>query len=472
VAAHIFGCPVGSFPVKYLGIPLHHDKLRREDIQPLVDNILKKVASWRGKLLSHAAKVTLIQSCLTSVPVYLLSFIKFPKWAIKTLNSHFANCLWSDTEGKHKYHLANWESVAMKKEFGGLGIPNLRDLNICLLASWVKRYQADRGKLWKELLDFKNNTNSPNILSSRDTNRSQFFKGFVWEAQAAKLGFRWKIEDRRKVKFWEDNWLGSSSLAVQFWELYVIVNEKSSTIADLWDGCNLKCTFRRAVNKRLGRFWLEIVQLASTIKFSDEENAMIWKFTSNGIYSSQSLYKIVNFRGIKPIYFPSIWALKIPPRVQFFLWLLFKNKTLTRDNLAKKQNVNDKTCLFCEELETCQHLFFDCVIAKEMWCRISRVAGREIGRSLESIGTCWLSNKKFITLNMISVVALWAIWKLRNDLCFQNLAWRNMGVVLTKIVVLVQNWTILCPTEKKEELAEFVKNLSCLANEPEAPRSC
>jgi hypothetical protein len=66
---------------------LHFDKLRREDIQPLVDNILKRVASWRGKLLSHAAKVTLIQSRLASVPVYLLSFIRFPKWAIKTLNA-------------------------------------------------------------------------------------------------------------------------------------------------------------------------------------------------------------------------------------------------------------------------------------------------------------------------------------------------------------------------------------------------
>jgi hypothetical protein len=42
VATHLFGCPVGSFPIKYLGIPLHHDNLKREDIQPLVDKILKK----------------------------------------------------------------------------------------------------------------------------------------------------------------------------------------------------------------------------------------------------------------------------------------------------------------------------------------------------------------------------------------------------------------------------------------------
>jgi hypothetical protein len=40
--------------------------------------------------------------------------------------------------------------------------------------------------------------------------------------------------------FWEDNSQGPSSLAIQFWDTYVIVNEKTSTVADLWDGQNLK----------------------------------------------------------------------------------------------------------------------------------------------------------------------------------------------------------------------------------------
>ena len=38
----ILVCNKGNFPIKYLGIPLHYDKLRREDIQPLVDKIIKK----------------------------------------------------------------------------------------------------------------------------------------------------------------------------------------------------------------------------------------------------------------------------------------------------------------------------------------------------------------------------------------------------------------------------------------------
>ena len=58
-----------------------------------------------------------------------------------------SNCLWNDLENAHRYHLANWESVAMSKEFGGMGLPNLRDLNVCLLASWIRRYSQDKDKL-------------------------------------------------------------------------------------------------------------------------------------------------------------------------------------------------------------------------------------------------------------------------------------------------------------------------------------
>ena len=217
--SHFFGCPMGSFSVKYLGVPLHHDKLRREDVQPLVDKILKRVASWRGRLLSSAARVILVRTCLASIPVYLMSFIKFPKWVIKLINTQMANCLWDDSVDHHKYHLVNWETVSMCRDFGGLGISNLRELNMCLLGPWLKRYQTDNGKLWKEIIHFKYNTKDPHILCTSSNGASNFFKGVMWAGQAARMGFRWKIGDGRRVKFWEDNWLGTSSLAIQFWNL-------------------------------------------------------------------------------------------------------------------------------------------------------------------------------------------------------------------------------------------------------------
>jgi hypothetical protein len=143
----------------------------------------------------------------------------------------------------------------------------------------------------------------------------------MWAAKAAKMGIRWKIGDGKKVKFWEGNWLGTSSLAIQFWGLYVILNEKNKTLCELWDGTNLKCTFRRIVDSDLSRTWEEIIkQLASTITYSGEQDDMLWTFNSNGVYSSQSLHKIINFRGVQPVHTLAIWNLKIPPRVHFFLW--------------------------------------------------------------------------------------------------------------------------------------------------------
>jgi hypothetical protein len=40
--AKILCCKLGSFPFKYLGVPLHHEKLRGEDIQPIVDKIIRE----------------------------------------------------------------------------------------------------------------------------------------------------------------------------------------------------------------------------------------------------------------------------------------------------------------------------------------------------------------------------------------------------------------------------------------------
>jgi hypothetical protein len=56
--------------------------------------------------------------------------------------------------------------------------------------------------------------------------------------------------------------------------------------------------------------------------------------------------------------------LKVPPRVHFFLWLLSKNKVLTRDNSSIRRKVDDPSCLFCCETETVNHLYFGLICLK------------------------------------------------------------------------------------------------------------
>jgi hypothetical protein len=56
----------------------------------------------------------------------------------------------------------------------------------------------------------------------------------MWAVQATKMGYKWRVGNGQKIKFCEDIRLGSSSLAIQYWPLYRIVNEKGKSIADLY----------------------------------------------------------------------------------------------------------------------------------------------------------------------------------------------------------------------------------------------
>jgi hypothetical protein len=67
----------------------------------------------------------------------------------------------------------------------------------------------------------------PNILCSVTTGASQFFKDLIWIASAAKLGYRWHIDNGHRIKFWKDYWLAFFSLPIHlYWEIYVLINEK------------------------------------------------------------------------------------------------------------------------------------------------------------------------------------------------------------------------------------------------------
>jgi hypothetical protein len=147
------------------------------------------------------------------------------------------------------------------------------------------------------------------------------------------------------------------SLAVQFFDLFVICNEQNKTISQVWDGSTLMLSFRRNFPP-LMQLWQELEGVVSSITFSNDCDSLIWKYESIGIYSSSSLYAIINFGGVMPIYIPAVWNLIVPPRVHIFLWLLSHNKLMTRDNLLKRKMNKPMCCIFCSKDESIVHLLF------------------------------------------------------------------------------------------------------------------
>jgi hypothetical protein len=166
------------------------------------------------------------------------------------------------------------------------------------------------------------------------------------------------------------------------------------------------------LTKKLVSLWEELVAIVQGLILSDGEDQMVWKISDSGVYSSQSLYAVLNFRGITHVFLPAVWKLNIPPRVQVFLWLVSHNKILTRDNLAKRQHVNDPSCLFCGEIETMEHLCFSCDVTRLIWRNVSDIVKTNVGISYENVARLWISNKKNCAINMITSVIMWNLWKM------------------------------------------------------------
>jgi hypothetical protein len=118
---------------------------------------------------------------------------------------------------------------------------------------------------------------------------------------------------------------------------------------------------------------MELEQIASSITLSDEPDAMIWHLNSTGRFSVQSLYGMITDRGIKQVFTPVVWKIYVPSRIHVFLCLSARNKLLTRDNLDKRRDIYDLTCLFCSEPEIVHHLFFECCVASSIWNIMSEV---------------------------------------------------------------------------------------------------
>jgi hypothetical protein len=96
----------------------------------------------------------LIKICLASIPIYLLSFIKFPKWGIRLLEFQMAHCLWNNTADCHRYHLASWQHVTMLKEYGGMGVPSIRAESMFvrfLVKKVLFRWGGGRGEFGRTL---------------------------------------------------------------------------------------------------------------------------------------------------------------------------------------------------------------------------------------------------------------------------------------------------------------------------------
>ncbi|XP_062188905.1 uncharacterized protein LOC133892218 [Phragmites australis] len=251
----LFGCKVGGLPFRYLGIPMNHKKLSNKDWAHIEDKFQKKLSSWKGKLFSVGGRLVLINSVLTSLAMFMLSFLEVPRGILQKLDYYRSCFFWQCDDHKKKYRLARWSVLCKPKDFGGLGIQNLDLQNKCLLSKWLFRLINEDG-VWQRLLRKKYLPNKTLTQVQHRPGDSHFWSGLLKVKDDFLAGGCFKVQSGEQVRFWKDIWLGDKPLREAYPNLFRIVKKKYDTVANVLRTVPLNVSFRRGLVIFRATYWI------------------------------------------------------------------------------------------------------------------------------------------------------------------------------------------------------------------------
>jgi len=242
-----------------------------------------------------------------------------------------------------------------------------------------------------------------------------------------KHGLIWRIGDGWHMKIWINPWIPRGSTRRPATptgpSLLTRVAELIDPSTGTWDEQLVMDTF-----------WLEdanpILTISTTEGISDWP---AWHYDSKGNFSVKSAYKLAvqlqdqqlgrdassstSMQNVEGEFsWQKIWQMRLPNKVNMFIWRLAHNSLPVRRNLARRGVKLDTVCPVCERFdEDCCHLFFKCKGAKACWREMNLEQVRAelmLCRSgQETIRKIWKMEQK---VQYKVFVFLWRWWAARN----------------------------------------------------------
>jgi hypothetical protein len=203
IMANMLNYVLGEFPVKYLGIPVSDHHLGMGALSPILQKMIKRLDSWKGKHITFGGRQIITNSCLSSIPLYSMGLYWLTDGMHKQMDNIRANSVWQGAERKFRYRMAKWEMVTRPKDQGGLGIINTRTMNDCLLVKWIWRILQELDGLWFKIIKAKY-LEGCSFFSAPNRGSSQFWKGLHKVKHLFKWGAIFKVKNGLKCRFLQD----------------------------------------------------------------------------------------------------------------------------------------------------------------------------------------------------------------------------------------------------------------------------
>ncbi|XP_022013770.1 uncharacterized protein LOC110913232 [Helianthus annuus] len=166
----------------------------------------------------------------------------------------------------------------------------------------------------------------------------------------------------------------------------------------------------------------------ASVKLSDRKDKWEWRGGCDSCFSVAAIKSFLRSNTDFSSNYAFKWSKWVPKKVNILVWRAQMGRIATLDALIKRNCFNgENRCIMCGDgSETAEHLFCTCVVASEVWARISRWAhvgpiyAFSLSDLLEVHEFSGLGNKAKDILKGVIMIVLWCIWKARNGRRFSD----------------------------------------------------
>ena len=219
--AQILALPIGTLPLRYLGLPLTDRCLRIQDWHPMVEKVEMCLGGWQGRLLSRGGRLVLVKAVFSAILMYFMLALWMPVGVRRCLKGAMRSFFWRAADLAKGGALVTSISVCRPFADGGLCMRHLQHANSVLLSKWVVRVMHPSEDMISHLFrEAYGSTLDWGRMGHTSAWRFSHYCGSWGDLPAGPTILPAPVGDEADFKFWEDDWSGQGLLAGAFPCLY------------------------------------------------------------------------------------------------------------------------------------------------------------------------------------------------------------------------------------------------------------